>query len=423
MDTRFGQYSCKLGALARAALALCFSAVCMPELASAGDVAQAAADGTLWTQSTQEISDGVLKEVRFRIVDGTTVRMRRGAQLQFAGLRTGDVLLQLSEDRSHAQMLNTTVYNKGDDGELSKADFEKLLSDSVEKLTALLQTEPKQHKTSAKETAVRLRAWEWESDHCAALLEASSTGSGKKYVAEFIRLTIAPEKSALERGGADDAAKRSELRGNVQHHDDGSVWIKGIPMVDQGEKGYCVPASLSRVFAYYGMDAVDQHSLAALCKSSENGTTLEAMEKSLRSISAKFHVSVVPMEWLSQKMLMKELPRLAQKKHMSPSDLQPKHLLELLKGKPAVVRKGMKDIKKYVDAGIPVVWAVMLGMFPEQGLPQSMGGHMRLIIGYNEQKQAILYTDSWGAGHEMKAMPVDRACAITQALYVLRPKR
>lgn len=423
MDTRFGQYSCKLGALARAALALCFSAVCMPELASAGDVAQAAADGTLWTQSTQEISDGVLKEVRFRIVDGTTVRMRRGAQLQFAGLRTGDVLLQLSEDRSHAQMLNTTVYNKGDDGELSKADFEKLLSDSVEKLTALLQTEPKQHKTSAKETAVRLRAWEWESDHCAALLEASSTGSGKKYVAEFIRLTIAPEKSALERGGADDAAKRSELRGNVQHHDDGSVWIKGIPMVDQGEKGYCVPASLSRVFAYYGMDAVDQHSLAALCKSSENGTTLEAMEKSLRSISAKFHVSVVPMEWLSQKMLMKELPRLAQKKHISPSDLQPKHLLELLKGKPAVVRKGMKDIKKYVDAGIPVVWAVMLGMFPEQGLPQSMGGHMRLIIGYNEQKQAILYTDSWGAGHEMKAMPVDRACAITQALYVLRPKR
>ena len=423
MDTRFGQYSRKLGALARAALALCFSAVCMPELASAGDVAQAAADGTLWTQSTQEISDGVLKEVRFRIVDGTTVRMRRGAQLQFAGLRTGDVLLQLSEDRSHAQMLNTTVYNKGDDGELSKADFEKLLSDSVEKLTALLQTEPKQHKTSAKETAVRLRAWEWENDHCAALLEASSTGSGKKYVAEFIRLTIAPEKSALERGGADDAAKRSELRGNVQHHDDGSVWIKGIPMVDQGEKGYCVPASLSRVFAYYGMDAVDQHSLAALCKSSENGTTLEAMEKSLRSISAKFHVSVVPMEWLSQKMLMKELPRLAQKKHMSPSDLQPKHLLELLKGKPAVVRKGMKDIKKYVDAGIPVVWAVMLGMFPEQGLPQSMGGHMRLIIGYNEQKQAILYTDSWGAGHEMKAMPVDRACAITQALYVLRPKR
>lgn len=423
MDTRFGQYSRKLGALARAALALCFSAVCMPELASAGDVAQAAADGTLWTQSTQEISDGVLKEVRFRIVDGTTVRMRRGAQLQFAGLRTGDVLLQLSEDRSHAQMLNTTVYNKGDDGELSKADFEKLLSDSVEKLTALLKTEPKQHKTSAKETAVRLRAWEWESDHCAALLEASSTGSGKKYVAEFIRLTIAPEKSALERGGADDAAKRSELRGNVQHHDDGSVWIKGIPMVDQGEKGYCVPASLSRVFAYYGMDAVDQHSLAALCKSSENGTTLEAMEKSLRSISAKFHVSVVPMEWLSQKMLMKELPRLAQKKHMSPSDLQPKHLLELLKGKPAVVRKGMKDIKKYVDAGIPVVWAVMLGMFPEQGLPQSMGGHMRLIIGYNEQKQAILYTDSWGAGHEMKAMPVDRACAITQALYVLRPKR
>lgn len=423
MDRGSRKWWQKRGALRRAVLALCLAGACLPGLARAGDVAKAAADGSLWSQSTKEISAGVLRGVAFRIVDGSTVRMRRNAQLRFAGLRTGDVLLQLSEDRSHAKMLNTTVYNKGDDGELPKADFEKLLAESVEKLSDLLQTAPKQRKTNSKDTALRLRTWEWETPHCAALLEASATGTGKKYVAEFIRLSLAPEKNALERGGADDAARRSELRGNVQHHDDGSVWIEGIPMVDQGEKGYCVPASLSRVFAYYGMDAVDQHSLAALCKSSGDGTTLEAMEKSLRSISAKFHVTVVPIEWLSQKMLMKELPRMAQKKHISTSELQPRHLLELLQSKPAVVRKGMKDIKKYIDSGIPVVWAVILGYFPEQGLPQSTGGHMRLIIGYNEEKQAIIYTDSWGAGHEMKAMPVERACAISQALYVLRPKR
>ena len=48
---------------------------------------------------------------------------------------------------------------------------------------------------------------------------------------------------------------------------------------------------------------------------------------------------------------------------------------------------------------------------------------MRLIVGYNEQRQEVLYSDSWGAGHECKKMPLSQACAISQALYVLRPLR
>lgn len=411
-----------LRSLLRGIAGLCLAVLCMHDSLLAGDVAMEAMKGNLWKLSPKEINEsGLLKGVKFRVVDGTTLRMQRGGALGFAGLRTGDVLMYMDEKRTHVQMLHTTIYNKGDDGELTKQDFESLLKDSLKRLNEVLQVEPNQRKTGAKETGLRLRAWEWQTENCAVLLEASSTGTGKKYVSEFIRLTIAPEKSALERGGADDAAKRSELRGNVARRDDGSVWIDGIPMVDQGEKGYCVPASLSRIFAYYGMDAVDQHTLAAMCKSSENGTTLEAMEKALRSISAKFHVSVVAWEWLPRKNLEKELTRQMQKQRAT--SLAPQTFLDLVHSKPNLLRKAMKDVKKQVDAGMPIVWAVLLGIFPEQGLPQSMGGHMRLIIGYNEEKNAVIYTDSWGAGHELKAMPLDRACAITQALYVLRPKR
>ncbi|MFR4224380.1 MAG: hypothetical protein ACLT38_12745 [Akkermansia sp.] len=39
--------------------------------------------------------------------------------------------------------------------------------------------------------------------------------------------------------------------------------IQDIPMVDQGQKGYCVVATAARIFAYYGMDYVDQHELAS----------------------------------------------------------------------------------------------------------------------------------------------------------------
>lgn len=397
--------------------------LCMGLPLHAGDVAEAAANGSLWRNSSEELTKGVLQGVLFRAVDKKTLRLRRNGALGFARVRTGDVVLEFNDDRSHVVGVNTTIYNKGDDGDLPKAEFEELIKSSQEKLSRLLQAEPRPRKLSRRDTGVRLRAWEWETEHCAVLMEASATGSGKKYVAEFIRLSMAPTREDLERGGADDAAKRAELKANVKSRDDGTVWIGNVPMVDQGEKGYCVPASLSRVFAYYGMDGVDQHALAALCRSGGDGTTLEGMEKALRSISGAFHISVNSIEWMNRKTMVRDLTRLMQKKRMMPEQVSPLMVLEYVNSKPGLLRKGMKEIKKQIDSGLPVVWAVLLGLFPEQGLPQSMGGHMRLIIGYNEEKQAIIYTDSWGGGHEMKAMRLDQACVITQALYVLRPRR
>ena len=61
-------------------------------------------------------------------------------------------------------------------------------------------------------------------------------------------------------------------------------------MVDQGQKGYCVPATLARVFAFYGMDGVDQHALAALCDSSaDGGTSSNSMEAAMAAICKKMN--------------------------------------------------------------------------------------------------------------------------------------
>lgn len=397
--------------------------LCLAGPAQAGDLAAAAANESLWTQSVEEVSKGVLMGVRFRAVDTTTLRIRRDANATFSGLRTGDIVLSFSKDHTHVALISTTIYNKGDDGEIDKTVYENLLKTSIAQLTKLLGAEPQQRKTTKKETGLRLRVWEWSTPRCAARLEAAASGSGRNYVSEFIRLTMAHSMADLERGGADDAVRRSDLKSNVKKHENGSVWIDGIPMVDQGEKGYCVPATLSRVFAYYGMDGVDQHALAALCSAGAQGTTLPVMEKGLRSISGAFHVNVSSMDWLNHKALEKEMNITLKKKNLSVQQLTPAILLECLRAKPSLMRKGFKDIQRQIDAGIPVVWAVLLGVFPEQGLPQSQGGHVRLIIGYNESMQAILYSDSWGAGHEVKAMPIAQASLITQALYVLRPQR
>jgi hypothetical protein len=41
----------------------------------------------------------------------------------------------------------------------------------------------------------------------------------------------------------------------------GDVWLGDVPMVDQGQKGYCVVASAERVMRYYG-SKVDENELA-----------------------------------------------------------------------------------------------------------------------------------------------------------------
>ena len=84
-------------------------------------------------------------------------------------------------------------------------------------------------------------------------------------------------------------------------------------------------------------------------------------------------------------------------------------------------KKFKKDIHEQVLKGIPLLWGVTLGIYPEPGLPQDGGVHIRLIIGYNDKKDEVLYTDSWGAGHELKRMPAEWAWAITHCLMYMKP--
>ena len=94
-----------------------------------------------------------------------------------------------------------------------------------------------------------------------------------------------------------------------------------------------------------------------------------------------------------------------------------------MRQKDARLKKFSAGVRQQVNAGIPVFWGVTLGIFPEKGVnPQSRGGHMRLIIGYNDKKKEILFTDTWGEGHELKRMPEDWAFAITHDAFFLKPR-
>jgi hypothetical protein len=103
------------------------------------------------------------------------------------------------------------------------------------------------------------------------------------------------------------------------------------------------------------------------------------------------------------------------------SAIQAEVLKEVRTRNKADLGRFFREVQGEIDKGVPLLWSVQLGLFPESNVPQSAGGHMRLIIGYNSRTQEILFSDSWGAGHELKRMPADVAWTITTGLLTIEP--
>ena len=280
----------------------------------------------------------------------------------------------------------------------------------------------------------------------------------------FIRLAVdAPAKAAekKERGRNDSGrilAKGSKkITDNVidESNGRGDVFVDNIPMVDQGQKGYCAVATAERVLRYYGLE-FDEHQLAEAAKTSvDGGTSTLAMKETVQAIGQRYRLGTIVcygdfdkgtggrIDSLVEEVRTYNKAAKKLKKRCVADDVYITHSENSVVYNPAAfyevaepeVLKEMKvngsqksrftkfkaDIQEQIRKGIPLMWGVLLGIYPEPGIPQSAGGHMRLIVGFNEKKNEILYSDSWGAGHELKRMPLDWAWTITRSLMYMKP--
>ena len=158
----------------------------------------------------------------------------------------------------------------------------------------------------------------------------------------------------------------------------------------------------------------------------------------MKKLSARLKVRVRELEKVDVRDilgLVKDYNRIAKRDHASlipdPGSsidvpaiyaaMQPAVLKEARTHNKSDLARFQRTAQMHIDQGIPLLWSVQLGMVAEPGLPQASGGHMRIIIGYNSKTQEILYSDSWGAGHELKRMKADDAWTITTALMSIEP--
>ncbi len=296
-------------------------------------------------------------------------------------------------------------------------------------------------------------SWSFEQDGKA--VETFRPGFIRLAVDGPARLSDASSRKGVKKQASASGAKK--IADNVidESKGRGDVFVDGIPMVDQGQKGYCAAASAERVLRYYGLD-IDEHQIAeAAGTSAEGGTSSLAMKNSIEAIGKRFKLGTVVCygdfdkgveariaglvdevrvyNKAAKKLKKREIPGSAYITHrgnvtfydpgavdraMDPEVLKEMKVNGAQKSK---YTKFRKDIHDQILKGIPLIWGVKLGVYPEPGIPQIGGYHMRLIVGYNDKKNEILYSDSWGAGHEMKRMPMDWAWTISRCLVIMKP--
>lgn len=335
-----------------------------------------------------------------------------GPQTEILGANPKSVALLASED--HPEQLTLIFANKGDSASpiarsgnpsshpsMDKQEITKMIhADATrlrEKLTLLIGKPKKQLFGDFGKTRESADRWDQSGT---ALLLIEQPG-------EYTALRILAS-SLADSGGrpsrVEDSVLRERMKANVIHRPNGDIIITNIPMVDQGPKGFCVPATYARALIYAGVPA-DLYLLALLGNTGVGGgTSVFAMEKSARALAATYGraiISVTP---------TLDLPKL----------------------------------ESYFARGIPLTWALYVDEGINRDLSQRMkerpnadpqswskkldpirkaarsirknpdNGHVCLLIGCNRQTGELATSDSWGPEFNERWITVEEARALSQ---------
>lgn len=370
-------------------------------------------------------------------------------QLRFLGQRVWEAIARFEDDRLSS--LTLSLYNRGDAGDLSVAAFDQLLGQLNQRLTGWVGENGVSLRDDNRSTAITIRRRAWvKGPHTIEMLwsftaksRAQGTASARP---EYVRFKIGPFDPARDprqlrfapvNQKPDRPLNVLELRARAQRQPDGTVVITSVPMVDQGQKGYCAAAVAERLLRYYGRN-VDQHEIAQIANTDAGqGTAPDQLISALRRIGSELDLHVHVYQDFDVNDFLKligDYNRLARRadhpeiEYGPVLDLgaiyrafDPTLLVEARAKRSGAMDNFFADVRRAIDAGVPLAWSVMLGKVAETPAIPGAGGHLRLIIGYQPQTREIAYSDTWGRGHEQKRLSLENAWMITLGLYAVHP--
>ncbi|MEN8254202.1 MAG: C39 family peptidase [Verrucomicrobiota bacterium] len=272
----------------------------------------------------------------------------------------------------HVESLSLIFLNRGDilelNGRRRTPSAEQIEASGMRVHYALVPKLGEPKRDSLGKGDLREKVWRWDWNGHAIML---SLQEGKYAVVRIMPSDRADRSGRVEK--LTEAGLKRRMASCVERRDNGDVVIRNIPMVNQGPKGYCSPATWERYLRYMGIPA-DMYLLALAANTGVGGGTYSyQMIDATRSL-----VSANGRE-------LKDID----------SSLKP------------------EDIAEYIDQGLPIMWHLISdpdfrkaihdnsaqrnGEEPEErDFCKDSGGHICLIIGYNEQTGEIATSDSYG---------------------------
>lgn len=238
-----------------------------------------------------------------------------------------------------------------------------------------------------------VKVWSWQ-DH--AILLSERPGEG-------VLLRIMPAQEALTKGRAAQIKStdlKQELLSHVDHRANGDVVISGIPMVTQGGKGYCVPATCARYLQYLGIP-VDEYILAEAAHTAPGGGTGGEIITAMEGVVTRNHRRLITLTGPLSFSLIGEY---------------------INKGMPMIW--GMSAIAPFEKLGLPPnrmgdrtpdEWHLQLKSSREEARKlakfkyQGLSAHWCMIIGYNKLTKEVATSDSWGPGAQERWFPLEAA--------------
>lgn len=281
-------------------------------------------------------------------------------------------------------------------------DYRKAISEDERAITEALASvigAPRVQKisqgTMLQEKALR---WDWNG-HAILLVSVRD-----EYAA--VRMVPASGLDAPEdvaRVSARDLKAR--LAGRVERRPNGDVVLRDLPMVDQGPKGFCVPATMERMLRYLGIPA-DMYLLAVAAHAQPDGGT------SIRDIlfAVSDHVRRAGFRMVSEE-----------------------------------GRSDIGRVSKWIESGLPILWAIGTSAAVDQHISRHTAAragvndwkkwatslkparrnarrlaregseaHLCLIVGFNRETGELALSDSWGPAWAERWITIEEAAAISQ---------
>lgn len=354
------------------------------------------------------------------------------SDLKFEDLLAKEVLLKFKGDR--ASEVRISLYNRADSDKISESVFKgyiKQLSDAFDRISQVKSSNPPLLTIDNHVMGKIL----WRGSFTNYRIEYGYN-KGATFDPQFITVILTKGGSVQEDQNAKKAAKDPAYRDKVRSGENGDVWLD-LPMVHQGyTEAYCGPAAIERIMRYYGFD-LDKYQIAEFSNSSKgtSGTDPKMLFQGVSSLGAIVDVKPVMIrDWqyndfrkVCDNYNEAALKQAAKKVSVPFGDIDIMTVYRKMDKQiflssqnitSAELNDFVKTIAKRIDHGIPIVWGVVSGMVEEiPPAPEGIYGHFRLIVGFNLKTSEILYTDTWGEGHELKRMNIRKADAITLCMF------